>query len=339
MSRQFRALVPALLLVTSSACRPPHDAHPGRSLGIDHYPAARDLYAVAEAYRAKHELPALGIGIIHQGRIVGLGMHPGYAGATLELLLRHRSGLSHEMNRNDRWTGWQRAHSDDSPREQRLAFTTAAIQRPPQSPPGTAASYSSDGYIVAGSMLERLAGQDWAPLVHTLLFEPLGLQSMRYGLATPVSGHETGWFGRSLAIPPDPSEYGLQPFGAPAGFLQATVPDLLRYLDFHIQGERGHGTLLPQVAVEHLHDAVGQEPYALGWESEVRRDAQGRVVEHSVYHGGYSGRFRANLWFVPETQWGTAIVMNSGRGDDTISSDVFYGLLRDFGLVAGPDPQ
>ena len=119
-------------------------------------------------------------------------IHPGYAGATLELLLRHRAGLDHEMNRNDRWAGWQREHSGDSPTEQRLAFTKAALQRPPRSAPGAETFYTSDGYIVAGSMLERLAGLDWEQLVRTQLFEPLELRSMRYGVATQVSGHEAG---------------------------------------------------------------------------------------------------------------------------------------------------
>ena len=389
-------VLPSLLLVAATACQR-HDTHPGQSIGIERYRPARDLYRLAEAYRAKHELPALGIGIIHEGRIVGLGMageravgsgdwatledafdvascsksvtgtiaamlveqskvrwditfaevfpelrsviHPGYAGATLELLLRHRAGLDHEMNRNDRWAGWQRQHSTSSPTEQRLAFTKAALQRPPRSAPGTETFYTSDGYIVAGAMLERLAGLDWEQLVRTRLFEPLELRSMRYGVATQVSGHEAGWFGRSLVIAPDPAEYGSRPFGAPAGFLRATVPDLLRYVDFHIQGERGGGRLLQRPSFERLHRAVDAEPYALGWATDVRRDERGRIVEHSVYHGGYSGRFRANIWFVPETQWGTAIVMNHGRGDDATSADIFYALLREVGLLPAAKPQ
>jgi len=77
----------------------------------------------------------------------------------------------------------------------------------------------------------------------------------------------------------------------------------------------------------------------LGWETETRHDAQGKIVEHSVYHGGYSGRSRANIWFVPETEWGTAIVMNHGRGDDSISADIFYALIREFRLVPATGKQ
>jgi CubicO group peptidase (beta-lactamase class C family) len=393
------AAVVSFLLLTTAACRA-HDAHPGRSRGIENFPSARDLHQLAETYRTRHKLPALGIGVVHEGRIVGLGMageraagsgdwasledafdvascsksvtatvaamlveggkvrwdttlaetfpelrgliHPGYAEATLELLLRHRAGLNHEMNTKARWAGWHRQHAFQTPIAQRLRFATAALQRPPRSVPGTATFYSSDGYLVAASMLERVAGLDWETVVRTRLFEPLGLRSMRFGMSsadgstTRVLGHESAWFGRSRVVTPDTAEYGIHPFGAPAGFLYASVPDLLRYVDFHIQGWNGNGRLLERGSFQRLHARTGDEPYALGWESEVKRDEGGRIYEHSVHHGGYSGRFRANIWFTPETQWGTVIVTNHGRGDDSASADIFYALLGEFrSLPAG----
>ena len=70
-----RALVvtSVLILASALACRP-HPVHPGRSPGLEKYPSARDLYGLAERYRVKHGLPALGIGIVHRGETVGLGM-------------------------------------------------------------------------------------------------------------------------------------------------------------------------------------------------------------------------------------------------------------------------
>jgi CubicO group peptidase (beta-lactamase class C family) len=385
-------------VLLAAACGAPA-AHPGRSPGIERYPGARDLYPLAEASRVKHGLPAVGLGIVHRGRIVGLGMagervagsadwatldhafdvascaksvtatvaailvergrvrwdttlaqgfpelrdamHADYATVTLDQLLRHRSGLGHELNLNARWSGWHRRQSGRTPAEQRFAFATAALQRPPRSKPGSEAFYTSDAYVVAGSLLERAAGLEWEHLVRSHLFEPLGLPSMRYGftvvdgVGAAVSGHEPGWFGRPRAAVDDPSEYGTRPFGAPAGFLYATVPDLLRYLDAHIQDANGRGRLLPRTAAERLHRAPGADAFALGWMSEARRDASGNAIEHSVFHGGYSGRSRANLWFVPETQWGTVIVTNDGRGDDAITADIFYALLREFELTGG----
>lgn len=60
-----------MLVLLPGCSRAEH--HPGRSLGIEKYPSARDLYRFAETYRVKHKLPALGVGIIHRGQIVGLG--------------------------------------------------------------------------------------------------------------------------------------------------------------------------------------------------------------------------------------------------------------------------
>ena len=375
----------------------PTPVHPGRSPGIEKYSSARDLYRLAETYRVKHRLPALGLGIVHRGEIVGLGMageraagsadwatlddvfdvascsksvtatvgawlvernvvqwtttlgqafpelgasmHPSYVTATLEQLLRHRAGLDHELNRNARWAGWYRRHADRSAPEQRHQFAADVLQRPPRYPPGTESFYTSDGYVVAGSLLERAAGLDWEHLVNAALFRPLQLASLRYGVPSsgdagrPVSGHEEGWFGRARVVAPDKDEYGTPPFGGPAGFLFGSVPDWLRYVDFHIQGHHGHAGILTAESFQRLHARSGDDRFALGWEVEVTRDGDGRAIEHSVYHGGFSGRSRANMWFVPETQWGTVIVTNHGRGDDAITSDIFYALLREFAVV------
>jgi hypothetical protein len=56
-------------------------------------------------------------------------------------------------------------------------------------------------------------------------------------------------------------------------------------------------------------------------------------VERSIYHGGYSGRSRANMWFCPESGWGTVIVYNSGEGDGGELGEVFYALLRELKIT------
>jgi CubicO group peptidase (beta-lactamase class C family) len=390
-----RGFVSITCLSLAVACQA---AHPGRSPGIERYPSARDLYPLAEAQRVKHMLPALGLGIVHRGQIVGLGMagervagsgnwatiddafdiascsksvtatvaallveqkkvrwestiaevlpelkatmHPAYAGVTLEQLLGHRAGLDRIMDRNERWTGWQRQHARKTATEQRRLFAAMALQQPPRYPPGTDEYYCNDGYIIAGSMLERAAGEDWETLARTRLFQPLELKSFHHGVPTVVSGHEDNWLGRPRAIAPNLAEYGTSPFGSPAGFLACSVPDLLRYVDFHNRGENIGHPLLSRESFQRLHAQVGNQRYALGWEVEVKRDAKGQTIERSLYHGGYSGRYRANMWFAPETQWGTVIVMNHGRGNDSISADIFYALLREFGLLpAAPAAQ
>jgi CubicO group peptidase (beta-lactamase class C family) len=217
-------------------------------------------------------------------------------------------------------------------------FVKSFLGRPPRRAPGREVSYTSDGYILAGAMLERAAGVPFETLVRQRLFEPLGLATMTYdprpasGPPVLVSGHESGWLGITRPVPHDPAEYGAPPFGSPAGFLYSSVPDLLRYVGFHIDGGNRRPRLLQPASFRRLHAYVEGERFALGWAIDVTRDEDGRIVERSLYHGGYSGRSRANIWFAPETQWGTVIVANHGRGDDSITDDVFYALLREFEL-------
>jgi CubicO group peptidase (beta-lactamase class C family) len=329
----------------------PRTAHPGHSLGIETYPSARDLYAFTEALRIKYQLPALGVGMIHRGKIVGLGMageriirsgnwatlddafdvasctksitatiaamlveekkvrwdttlaeafpelkssmQPSYTAVTLEQLLRHRSGLGRIMDRNDRWTAWHREHRNESPREQRRRLVANALRQPPRFAAGTDEYYTNDGYLIVGSLLEQAAEMDWETLVRTRIFQPLELKSMRHGVGpgsieAQVWGHEKGWFGRVRAIAPDPDEYGNPPFGSPGGFLHGTVPDLLRYIDFHIRGESGEHPLLSRAGFRRLHAPVEKQAgFCLdvdGVADSVRRD---RIFPHGCL--GLSG--------------------------------------------------
>jgi CubicO group peptidase (beta-lactamase class C family) len=385
----WKSLGIAWLLLMLTGCG--RAEHPARTLGIEQYPSARDLYALAEKMQAKHKLPAIGIGVIHQGRIVGLGMagermfgsadwatiddafdiascsksitatiaamlveaktvswdislaaafpelansmHASYRGVTLEQLLRHRSGLDRLMDRNERWKDWNRRHAGKSPAEQRLLFVETALRQPPRYLPGTDEYYCNDGYLIAGSLLERAAGIEWETLVRTKLSEPLGLKSMGVGLPPKVSGHEDGWFGQTRPARIAPSDYGTPPFGSPGGFLHCSVPDLLRYLDFHNRGEYSGHALLSQTAFQYLHTPVLGQRFGLGWEIEAKRDTAGRILERSLFHGGYSGVARANMWFVPESGWGVVIVSNHGRGDGADITDIFYNVLREFRVI------
>jgi CubicO group peptidase (beta-lactamase class C family) len=387
----FTAL--ALLAVITSSCKGANP-HPGKSVGIEQYPGARDLYVFAETLRKKHGLPALGVGIVRDGKIIGLGMAgerriassdwatlddpfdvascsksatatvaallaergavrwgmkvkdvfpelrqsilPAYAEVTLDMLLRHRSGLDQWMRTNERWTKWHRDHANSNATEKRRLFVKEVFQHPPRYAPDTDTYYCNDGYLVAASMIEKVTGKAWEEAVRETLFEPLGLGTMRFGLSSPVWGHESRSFGRTRAVKPDPAEYGEPPFGSPGGFLSCTVADLLRFVDFHIQGANGHGRLLSHASFARLHAPLVGQHFALGWEVETKRNGQGEILERSIYHGGFSGRFRSNMWFCPESRTGTVIVYNHGGNDKADAyAEIFYALLREFRLRSG----
>lgn len=390
MMRSLTTLLVAALAMTSS-CGARHQ-HPDKSIGIERYGGVKDLYRFAESQRGKHGLPALGLGIVRDGKVVGLGMAgerqagsgdwvtlddrfdvascakavtaavaarlvekgvvrwdmtveevfpelresmlPSYSDVTLDMFLRHRSGLHRWMSTNERWSAWHRDHAQASATEQRRLFAAKVLKDQPLHAPGADAHYSNDGYLVAASMIEKVSGKAWEDSVRELLFEPLGLASMHFGVPPPGTaavawGHHSGLFGRPRPIAPNPAAYGVPPFGSPGGFLYSSVADLLSFVNFHIQGASGNTTLLGRDTFRRLHTPLDGQHFALGWEVETTRDGQGGIVERSIYHGGFSGSFRANMWFCPESRTGTVIVYNHG-GDEKAAAyaDVFYALLQ-----------
>jgi CubicO group peptidase (beta-lactamase class C family) len=384
------------LLAITSSCNA-KVSHPDKSIGVETYSGAKDLYQFAEGQRKKHGLPALGVGIVREGKIIAVGMagerklgsgdwatlddrfniascsksftaavaamlvekgvarwdmtikevfpemqlsiRPVYADVTLDMFLRHRSGLESWMRTNERWSQWPRDHANSTVTESRRLFTAKVLKDHPRYAPGTETYYCNDGYLVAGSMMERVSGKSWEENVRQMLFEPLDLRSARFGFppsnltTAVVSGHGTAAFGRTV---PDksPNKYGEPPFGSPGGFLYCSVPDLLRYVDFHIQGANANSKLLSRDSFARLHTPVENQHFALGWEVEVTRDAQGKFLERSIYHGGASGGDRSNMWFCPESRTGTVIVYNHG-GDDKADAyrDIFYALLKELELI------
>jgi len=230
-----------------------------------------------------------------------------------------------------------------------MAFAAAALRRPPKHQPGTQHYYCNDGYLIAGSMIEKASGMAFEDVAQQRVFAPLKLDSAGYGPGTDKTKGELAWghgvamrevdriidklAGRGRAVKPESAEYGEPPFRSPGGFLYCSVPDLLRYVDLHARGADAYSRLLKQESFDRLHAPLEGQQYALGWEVEVTRNADGQVVERSIYHGGYSGRSRANMWFGPESGWGTVIVCNSGKGDGSQMGEVFYALLRELKII------
>jgi CubicO group peptidase (beta-lactamase class C family) len=376
----------------------PANKHPYHSIGIDEYPNAKDLYGFTEEQRKKYDLPALGVGIIHKGKIIGLGMagerkigsndwaavddlfdfascmksmtatvvamlvekgriswnttlteifpelvpvmRTEYHDVTMEMLLAHRSGLNSWMGSYNTWTDWYKKYGSRSCRDQRYLFTRKVLQDQPLYQPGTKYHYCNDGYLVVASIVEKITGEPWEEYIYDQLFLPLKFTSTYAGLPdtinhkTIVWGHEKSFLSIVKAISPEyESEHGNPNFGAGSGKLFASVPDLLRYINFHIQGSNGQAPLLSRKSFTKLHTPLDGQQYALGWNVELKRN-NGKVIERSIFHGGYTGRFRSNIWFCPESQYGTVIVYNyaTGKAIDAYEN-IFYSLLREFQIL------
>jgi CubicO group peptidase (beta-lactamase class C family) len=238
-------------------------------------------------------------------------IHPDYHGVTLEQLLAHRGGAPSIAPKEL----WSRAwNASGLPAEQRLAFVKGILARKPEAKPGIKHIYSNQGYAIAGVMLEQAAGKPWEELMQSMLFEPLEMRSAGFGPpATPGKvdhpwGHTKGRFTGIDSVPPGPRADNPPAIG-PAGTVHCSLPELARYVMFHLAGTQGDSELLNPDSFEKLHASAGED-YALGWVVLERDWAGGRALMHN----GSNTMFYMVVWMAPKRNSAVIVATNIGGG-------------------------
>ena len=221
-------------------------------------------------------------------------MQPGYRAVTLEALLAHRSGIPQVPPVPVPLRG--------DPATERARALPVILALPPQGLPGQTYLYSNLGYIVAGTMLERLARRPFEDLAATELFQPLGMVTAGFG--PPVGEVPQGHTEFGLPLPPDSDLY--PPVGAcPAGLFRMSLPEWARYANVHL----GLWPLdyLAQELLARLHRPwapdLGQL-YALGW--NVAEGGWGT----ELWHNGTDGYWSARIRLVPALGYGVLMAAN-----------------------------
>jgi|DewCreStandDraft_2_1066082.scaffolds.fasta_scaffold00052_94 CubicO group peptidase (beta-lactamase class C family) len=235
---------------------------------------------------------------------------PAFRQVTLEQLLAHRGGVPASLDADGLWASlWERS---EPPREQRLYLLERVTARAPAVPPGSKALYSNAGYALAGAMLERAASQTWEDLIRAELFEPLRMSSAGFGAPAAPGQLDQPWGHASRdqtfrPVPPGPRADN-PPAIAPAGAVHCSLPDLARYLRFHLRGAQGKEAGLTRASFEKLHAPVGEAEYALGWVVVSRDWAGGRALTHA----GSNTTFFAVVWLAPARDFALAVATNAG---------------------------
>lgn len=219
------------------------------------------------------------------GQVLGQvapNMRAEYRAVTYRHLLSHRSGLPANLEIAD-LLSFTRELAD--PRQERIRFAGLALALAPVGPVESTFTYSNNGYVVAGAMLEQAMGQSWETLIRTRLFEPLGLSSAGFGAPGHAgsndqpSGHNAGPAG-----PPQPYPVGSPVTDnpaviGPAGRVHMSMADLTTYLAAH----RDRTALLKPETWTMLHTPPFGGDYAMGW--VVRRGG-------ALWHNGTN-----TLWY------------------------------------------
>ena len=289
-------------------------------------------------------------------------VHPGFAHLTLRHLLTHRSGMPRDAQAASVDACFNSGHPI---RAQRDLIAREAMLQGPMQPPGEAFCYSNLGYLVAGMVVEGLAGAAWEDLMRREVFSPLGLASAGFGApgGKPTSvlggllggsilgglmgqGNVTQPWGHQVCqgpeiytdVPPfDPGTADNKPLTGPAGTVHISLPDLCRYVAFHAsRGASVPGYLQPET-VDVLQTPLEGEEYAFGW---------GRITAHvsgyytpMISHEGSNGAWYTIIMIAPDLGRAWIMVANAYPGavqDQQSGAWTTLAELDDFWLCRAP---
>ena len=200
------------------------------------------------------------------GHVLGAAvpnMRAEYKTATFRHLLSHRAGLQANIDMSQ-LMGFSQ-HLDDA-RAERLRYAGLALAQTPVGPAEATFTYSNNGFIVAGAMLEQVMGKPWEVLIREHLFAPLGLGSAGFGApgraGAPIQpvGHAqapTGLTAFPVGSPVTDNPVAL----GPAGRVHMAMADVITYLAAH----RDRTSLLKPETWRTLHTPPFGGEYAMGW--------------------------------------------------------------------------
>lgn len=221
-----------------------------------------------------------------------------YEDVTVEQLMHHRGGVPHSPPP----AAWKRAWEEiGTPTQQRRELIEAVLREPPAAPPGTKCIYSNDGYVILGTMLEKISGEDFETLLTEKLFKPLRMDTAGFGPPGTKDKLDQPWGHLRKQLQTLPVQEDNPPALSPAGRVHCSLDDLARYAMFHLRENAAHGLLKPETLAR-LHRPDDRnisspvENYACGWVVLQRPWAGGRTL----WHNGSNTMWYIVMWLAPE---------------------------------------
>ena len=241
------------------------------------------------------------------------------AAVTVRQLLNHTSG----------WNGddvQDFGRGDDA-----LARYVGSMTRLPQlTPPGSVFAYNNSGLVVAGRIIELVAGRTYESAVQNLVLDPLQLAHTHYFsdqiIGLNVAAAHNVVDGKAVV---DTGFWSFPRSCNPTGALMSTARDQLRYARFHLgDGTGPDGTrLLSQQSLKAMRSNPGAggtlqvELTGMGVTWMLRPSAENVTI---VQHGGTWNGQRSGFFMVPERNFAMTVLTNS-EGGSQLTTDLFAG--------------
>jgi len=252
------------------------------------------------------------------------------AAVTVRQLLNHTSG----------WLGddlQDFGRGDDA-----LTHYVASMTRLPQlTPPGAVFAYNNSGLVVAGRIIEVVAGSTYEAAVRNLVLDPLGLAHTTYFSDEIVGFNVAAPHNVVDGKPVVDNEFWRMPRSCnPTGALISTARDQLRYARFHLgDGSAPNGArLLSREGLLAMRSDPGAggtlqvELTGMGVTWMLRPSAENITV---VQHGGTWQGQRSGFVMVPERNFFMTMLTNS-EGAVSLLNELFADdwALRRFAEVS-----
>ena len=234
-------------------------------------------------------------------------MDPAFKTVTVEMLLRHVSGLPESGAFTPEFT---EGFDEQWPLVQQRAWMARRfLSRPPSTTPGARFVYSNYGYLIVGHIVERATGLAWEDLARREVFDPLGMTGCGFGPTTTSAKPDGNWAhdvkeGRYV-----PTEEDNPPLIGPAGTAYCTLESWARFARAHAHPD--DGGWLTKASMAHLHEGIAlpgapaEKDIGLGW--GVTKTDPPRLT-----HSGSNGYNGADIVVVPARHAAVLVVCNAG---------------------------
>jgi CubicO group peptidase (beta-lactamase class C family) len=181
--------------------------------------------------------------------------------------------------------------------------------KPLDFPAGDRFSYSNSGYIVLGSLIEKVSGVPYARFIQENIFTPCGMKDSGYDVADSVipqraSGYVLGPKGQSNA------SYVNMTIPFSAGGLYSTTEDLLKW-----QQSLAAGKVVKTASFERMTTPV-KSGYGYGLNIATTKDGRKMIA-----HGGGIEGFNTYLVYFPDDKLTVAVLGNvNGTAPPTLAT-------------------
>ena len=246
-------------------------------------------------------------------------VHEAFVALTVEDLLRHKAGLTDQVNLPLPMV----ARADTRSVGEQRAALAQALTRPPAGTVG-AFAYGNANYVLVGAVIERITGRAWEEVMAAEIFAPLGISSAGFGAPTSnASGGANAW-GHQVqgqtrtAIDPGMPHADNPPMLGPAGTAHMTLADYGRFVQAVMGG--GPQGWLSADSLTRLTTPLEGDRYALGWISGP---------DGAVAHEGSNTLWHAIVIMQADRGRASIVLSNGGLSGRAASAPLAQRLLRD----------